>query len=64
MQYRVVRRRAWWPAWRARMIVLELAFDDGIVAADPYNAVDGVRVVGLREWFPVVRQARRRVADQ
>jgi hypothetical protein len=28
---------------------------DAIVAADPYYSVDGVRVVGLREWLPVVQ---------
>lgn len=28
---------------------------DAIVADDPYYSVDGVRVVGLREWRPVVR---------
>lgn len=27
---------------------------DRVVADDPYYAVDGVRVVGLREWTPVV----------
>lgn len=27
---------------------------DTIVAGDPYYAVDGVRVVGLREWMLVV----------
>jgi uncharacterized protein len=27
---------------------------DRVVAGDPYYAVDGVRVVGLREWTPVV----------
>jgi uncharacterized protein YciI len=28
---------------------------DAIVAGDPYYAVDGVRVVGLREWLPIVQ---------
>jgi uncharacterized protein YciI len=28
---------------------------DAIVASDPYYSVDGVRVVGLREWLPVVQ---------
>lgn len=28
---------------------------DTIVASDPYYAVDGVRVVGLREWAPIVQ---------
>lgn len=27
---------------------------DRVVADDPYYTVDGVRVVGLREWSPVV----------
>jgi hypothetical protein len=37
---------------------------DRVVADDPYYTVEGVRVVGLREWSPVVPQARGRVADQ
>lgn len=28
---------------------------DQVLAGDPYYAVDGVRVVGLREWSPVVQ---------
>ena len=38
-----------------------LVFDAGraevgrVLADDPYYSVDGVRVVGLREWLPVVR---------
>ena len=27
---------------------------DRVMADDPYYAVDGVRVIGLREWTPVV----------
>ncbi len=37
---------------------------DRVLADDPYYAVEGVRVVGLREWTPVVHQAGGRVADQ
>jgi uncharacterized protein YciI len=28
---------------------------DTMLADDPYYATDGVRVVGLREWLPVVQ---------
>lgn len=33
----------------------ERADVEAVLADDPYYSVDGVRVVGLREWLPVVR---------
>lgn len=33
----------------------ERADVEAVLADDPYYSVDGVRVVGLREWLPVVQ---------